>query len=98
MSKSLAVINCSQIITLAGPARPRVGNELLELGTVFSGALFVRGSRIEKVGSRKEIEALVDADCEVVDAGGRIVLPGFVDAHAHPVFAGTRADEFEERA
>jgi imidazolonepropionase len=98
MSKSLAVINCSQIITLAGPARPRVGSELLELGTVFSGALFVRGSRIEKVGAQKEIEALVDADCEVVDAGGRIVLPGFIDAHAHPVFAGTRADEFEERA
>src|SRR6185437_1593447 len=34
---------------------------------------------------------------EVVDAGGRIVLPGFVDAHTHPVFAGTRADEYEQR-
>jgi imidazolonepropionase len=33
----------------------------------------------------------------VVDAGGRVVLPGFVDAHTHPVFAGNRADEFEER-
>ena len=98
MSKSLAVINCSQLVSLAGPARPRVGSELLELAIVTSGALFVRGSRIEKVGSWKEIEALVDGDCEVVDAGGRIVLPGFVDAHAHPVFAGTRADEFEERA
>ena len=98
MSKSLAVINCSQLVTLAGPARPRVGSELLELGIVSSGALFVRGTRIEKVGSRKEIEALVDDECEVVDAGGRIVLPGFVDAHTHPVFAGTRVDEFEERS
>ncbi len=35
--------------------------------------------------------------CEVVDAGGRVVLPGFVDAHTHPVFAGTRVAEFEER-
>ncbi len=34
----------------------------------------------------------------IVDAGGRIVLPGFVDAHTHPVFAGTRADEYEQRA
>ena len=34
----------------------------------------------------------------MIDARGGIVLPGFVDAHAHPVFAGNRADEFEERA
>ena len=41
--------------------------------------------------------ALTSPDAEVVDAGGRIVLPGFVDAHTHPVFAGNRADEFEQR-
>ena len=34
----------------------------------------------------------------MVDAGGRVVLPGFVDAHTHPVFAGNRADEYEQRA
>ncbi|MFN2596187.1 MAG: imidazolonepropionase, partial [Pyrinomonadaceae bacterium] len=54
--------------------------------------------RIKRVGARTEIEPLIEGDCEVVDAGGRVVLPGFVDAHTHPVFAGTRADEFERRA
>ena len=98
MANSLAVINCSQLLTLAGPARARVGAELRELSIIADGALLVRGSRIDKVGSRDEIERLIDPDCQVVDAGGRIVLPGFVDAHAHPVFAGNRADEFEERA
>ncbi len=98
MSNSLAVINCSQLVTLAGPARPRVGGEVRELSIISDGALLVRGSRIEKVGTRSEIESLITAEGEVIDAGGRIVLPGFVDAHAHPVFAGTRADEFEERA
>lgn len=34
----------------------------------------------------------------MIDAGGRVVMPGFVDAHTHPVFAGTRAGEFEERS
>ena len=60
--------------------------------------MLVRDLRIEKVGRRAEIEPLLNQDCEVIDAGGRVVLPGFVDAHTHPVFAGTRANEFEERA
>src|SRR5437879_13595775 len=72
-----------------------------ELSIIADGAMLVIGERIAKVGSRDEIEPLIEtsgADCEVVDAGGRVVLPGFVDAHTHPVFAGTRAGEFEERA
>lgn len=59
--------------------------------------MFIRDGRIEAVGRRREIEALVDSECEVIDAGRRVVLPGFVDAHAHPVFAGNRANEFEQR-
>lgn len=98
MPESLAIINCSQVVTLAGPARPRVGAELRELGIVDRGAVLVRDGLIESVGSATQIEAKIDADTLVIDAGGRVVLPGFVDAHTHPVFAGTRAGEFEERA
>lgn len=94
---TLAIINGAQVVTLAGPARPRVGPEMRELGIVAPGALLIRDGLIERVGTKQEIEKLIDADCEVVDAGGRIVLPGFVDAHTHPVFAGTRVDEFEQR-
>ena len=97
-SKSLAVINCSQVVTLAGPARPRVGAELRELGIISQGALLVRDGLIERVGTTDEITRGIDADSAVVDAAGRVVLPGFVDAHTHPVFAGTRVDEFEERS
>lgn len=97
-SKSLAIINCSQVVTLAGPARPRVGAELRELGIVSPGAVLVRDGFIGNVGTNAEIEEWIDADTTVVDAGGHVVLPGFVDAHTHPVFAGTRVDEFEERS
>jgi len=78
--------------------RPRVGAELRGLSIINDGAMLIRGERIERVGSRKEIEGEITTDCEVIDAGRRVVMPGFVDAHTHPVFAGTRADEFEERA
>ena len=72
-----------------------------ELSIIADGAMLIAAERITQVGSRDEIERLIDmggADCEVVDAGGRVVMPGFIDAHSHPVFAGTRAGEFEERA
>jgi len=98
LSETIALINCSQLVTLAGPARPRVGAELRELAIIPDGALFVRANRIERVGPRTEIEPLITRDCEVVDARSRAVLPGFIDAHTHPVFGGNRAGEFEERS
>jgi len=96
--ESLAVINCSQLVTLAGPRRPRVGGELRQLSIIEDGALLVRGDRIEIADRRREVERLINGDCEVIDAGRRVVMPGFVDAHTHPVFAGLRANEFEQRA
>src|SRR5262245_5770472 len=98
MNESLAIIGASQLITLAGPCRPRVGAEMRELGIINDGAMLIRNGRIVQTGARSEIEPLIDADCDLVDAGGRVVMPGFVDAHTHPVFAGVRADEFEMRA
>jgi imidazolonepropionase len=99
MSETLAVINCSQLVTLASQAKgARTGAAMSELSIIADGAMLLRGARLERVGARYEIEPLVGADCEVIDAGGRVVMPGFVDAHAHPVFAGTRADEYEQRA
>ena len=97
-NKTLAVINCAQVVTLAGPARPRVGPELRELGIIADGGMFVRDGRIEKVGNTDEIEARIDADTTVIDARRQVLMPGFVDAHTHPVFSGTRVEEFEERS
>lgn len=91
----LAIANCSQIVTLAGPARPRGGAEMRDLGVIPNGAILCDAGRILAVGPEQSIE--IPRNCEVLDAGGRIALPGFVDAHTHPVFAGNRADEFELR-
>ena len=46
MTRDLAIVNTSQIVTLAGPQRPRVGAELRELAIVPQGAMLVRDGRI----------------------------------------------------
>src|SRR6516165_2989881 len=94
---SLAVLHAAQLVTLSGPKRPRIGAELSELGIIRDGGMLVRDGKIEKVGPSDEIEENI-GDAEIVDARGRVVMPGFVDAHTHLVFAGNRLDDFERRA
>ena len=94
---SLAVLNASQLVALSGPKRPRVGTELSAFGIIRDGGMLIRDGKIERIGPSDEIEKNV-GDAEVVDAGGRVVMPGFVDAHTHLVFAGNRLDDFERRA
>jgi imidazolonepropionase len=93
---SLAVLHASQLVTLSGPKRPRVGTELSALEIIRDGGMLIRDGKIERVGPSAEIEKNV-GDAEVVDAGGRVVMPGFVDAHTHLIFAGNRLDDFERR-
>jgi imidazolonepropionase len=91
------VVNCGQLVTLAGPSRPRIGAELQELQILRDAVLYVENGRIAAVGSYKEVRPLAGADAEIVDAGGRAVLPGFVDAHTHLIFGGNRIGDFEKR-
>lgn len=63
------------------------------LGTIAGGAVVIEGEQVAWVGTGA---AAPDADL-LVDAGGRAVLPGFVDSHSHLVFAGDRAEEFSAR-
>jgi len=73
-----------------------------DLAIVTDGAILVSfdtnaGGRIAAIGPRAEVEPRAGAGADVVDAGGRVVTPGFVDAHTHLIFAGNRANEFEMR-
>ena len=95
--RSLALLHASQLVTLAGPKRPRIGKELSELGIIRNGGILIRDGKIEHVGSSDEIEKR-SKNVEIVDLGGRVALPGFVDAHTHLVFGGNRLDDFERRA
>ena len=94
---TIAVVNIGQLVTLAGPARGRVGAELRESGIVEDGAMIAENGRIAAIGAASAIVPTIPAHALVVDAEGRCVTPGFVDAHTHLVFCGNRADEFEQR-
>jgi imidazolonepropionase len=94
---SLALLHASQLVTLAGPKRSRVGRELSDLGIIRDGGILIRNGKIDIVGPSDEVEKK-SKRAEVVDLGGRVALPGFVDAHTHLVFGGNRLDDFERRA
>lgn len=99
-SSKLAVIHCGQLVTLAGPRRPRRGSaEMRELAIIADGAMLVSDGLIERVGRSSDLRDLLsnEKDISVLDAKGCLVTPGFVDAHTHLVFAGSRAVEFEQR-
>jgi imidazolonepropionase len=84
-----ALRGASELVTMAGP----------DVGLVAGGALAARDGRVVWVGEEGELERAVALrdDALVVDAEGAAVLPGFVDAHTHAVFAGERSGEYGER-
>ncbi|MBI4370735.1 MAG: imidazolonepropionase [Elusimicrobia bacterium] len=92
------VLDVLQLLTLAGPKGPRAGKRRAELGLVSDGAVLIEGGTVVAAGARKDVSASPAAKgAETLGAEGGVVLPGFVDAHTHPVFAGPRLDDFEAR-
>lgn len=91
-----AIVNIGQLVTLAGPNRPRVGPELRNLAILEDAAMLIEDDRIVAVGQDAAMSQ-IDSASQVIDARGRCITPGFVDAHTHLIFAGNRADEFERR-
>jgi imidazolonepropionase len=98
MTEDLLITHASQLVTLAGPPRARTGAEMRELAIIEDGALLIRDGVIVALGAGSEVVAQATPEVQCIDAGGLVVMPGFVDAHTHPVFAGTREDEYEMRA
>lgn len=95
--RGLLIINAAELITCRG-AGPKKGAAMADIGLIRDGAVLVEGGLVRAVGPTAEILAQVDpAGYEVVDAAGKCVLPGFVDAHTHFVFGGYRPDEFQWR-
>jgi imidazolonepropionase len=99
----LLLVNIRQLLTLRSTADgPRRGASLSELGIIHDSAVLCLGGKIVSVGTTKDAlrdpwlkknrRKIIEIDC-----GGRVVLPGFVDSHTHPVFVQPRLVDFEKR-
>lgn len=90
----MLIHNASQLLTLSGG--PQRGRQLGQLGMIPQGAALVQDGLIAAVGTSQQLLAAFPHE-ERLDAGGRVVMPGFVDPHTHLIWAGDRAAEFEMR-
>lgn len=79
---SVAIANIGELVTWADDRPVR-----------HDAGLVISDGAVAWIGDTADLPA---AD-EVIDAGGRAVIPGFVDSHTHLVFAGDRAEEFTAR-
>jgi imidazolonepropionase len=96
MKVDLLIHSAAQLLTCAAPDGPLRGASQGAIGLIEDGAVAIDEGVITHVGSTDQVRSAVDARV-VMNAQGRAVLPGFVDAHTHAVFAGDRVSEFEQR-
>ena len=74
------------------------GKEMSELNVIENAYLALEDGEVIAYGSMNEWEGILDwRGIEIVDADGCFVLPAFIDAHTHSVFAKTREEEFVDR-
>ncbi len=96
MKRGLLIHGAPELHTCAGG--PKRGRAMNDTGLVRGGALTIENGVITDVGTTADIFCRHNPEeYELLDASGSAVLPGFVDAHTHLVFAGTRAEEFSWR-
>jgi imidazolonepropionase len=93
----LLVRDLAQVATPAGATAPLRGAALREVDVVEDAYVLVHDGTIEAVGRMGDLGSLGE-EVEVLDGRGLSAIPGLVDCHTHPAFAGDRANEFALRA
>ena len=86
--------SASQLLTITGA--PQRGRDLGRLGIIPDGAVLIRDGKILAIGTTDDLRQAYPHE-ETLDAGGHVVMPGFVDPHTHLLWVGDRAAEFEMR-
>jgi imidazolonepropionase len=94
----LDVLHAASLVRVRDHGEARRGASQGELDVVADGAVAIRNGYIVAVGTTDEVLAAHGDDgVPTIDASGRCVLPGLVECHSHPLFAGHRHHEYAER-
>ncbi len=94
----ILIHNANQVVTVASfGGKFKRGREQGEIFVIERGSVLIRDGKIEWVGRAIDFNFGLYSEVEIIDATGKVVLPGFVDSHTHLVFAGTRENEFDLR-
>ena len=97
MNGNIIIKNASQLVTCSG-FKAKHSREMADLHIINDGTVVIEEGIIKAVGKTEDILSDFDENrFSIIDAGGKAVLPGFVDSHTHFVFGGYRAQEFSWR-
>jgi imidazolonepropionase len=90
----LVIKNAQELLTLSPSFKEESG-----VGMIQQGAVAIKAGKIFWVGRTEELSQKFFSNREggEIDATGRVVMPGLIDAHTHLIFAGSRENEFEQR-
>jgi imidazolonepropionase len=97
MPSNLNVVHAAQLARILDSGSPRRGGGQGDLDLVADGAVAIRDGRIAGVGATAEVLERFSDDAPTLDATGMTVLPGLVECHSHPIFAGRRHWEYVRR-
>lgn len=96
MNRAETIIVAGRVLTCAPGGAPRPGLRMDDVGEIEDGAVAVVDGRIAEVAPARDL--LRRWEGQVREHPECTVIPGLVDAHTHPIFAGSRAQEFQMRA
>jgi imidazolonepropionase len=85
----MIITHAAELLTLQGGVRTK--DAMRNVHMIKDGAVAIEGEKIVAVGKTDDI----NGSGEVIDATGKVVMPGFVDPHTHLIFDGTREEEFQ---
>ena len=95
----LLIKNIKQLVTVnAGGATTKTGPNMRDIGIVDNASVLIEDGVFTWVGKTSGFKEKLKSDADTLDASSYVALPGFVDAHTHLVFAGSRENEFAMRA